>query len=43
MPPDVAKRFIVYAASLGHAITYEDIYGPPLLTHCSSDGKEEGH
>lgn len=41
MPPDVAKRLIVYAATLGHAVTYEDIYGPPLLTDCSTGQKAE--
>ena len=29
MPPDVAKRLIGYAATLGHTVTYDDIYGPP--------------
>ncbi len=28
VPPDSAKRLIVFAKGLGHAITYEDIYGP---------------
>lgn len=26
--PDVAKRLIGWARSLGHVVTYEDIYGP---------------
>jgi putative transcriptional regulator len=26
MPPDVAGRFIEFARSLGHAITYDDVY-----------------
>jgi len=28
MPPAVAKRLITFAASIGHEIHYEDIYGP---------------
>lgn len=28
VPPDVAKRLIAWARSLGHVVTYEDIYGP---------------
>ena len=28
MPPDVSKRLIAFAASLGHEVRYEDIYGP---------------
>jgi putative transcriptional regulator len=31
VPPDAAKRLIVFAASRGVAITYEDIYGPVRL------------
>jgi len=27
MPPGVAKRLISFAASLGHPVSYEDIYG----------------
>lgn len=30
MPPDAAKRLIDYAAGLGHAITFNDIYAPEL-------------
>lgn len=29
VPPDSAKRLIAYALSLGHLVTYEDIYGKP--------------
>jgi putative transcriptional regulator len=28
MPPDVAKRLIAFAESRGHAVTFNDIYGP---------------
>lgn len=28
MPPDVARRLIVFAAGKGLVIGYEDIYGP---------------
>jgi len=28
MPPDVARRLIDYAASLGHVLTFNDIYMP---------------
>ena len=41
VPPEIAKRLIVYAATLGHTVSYEDIYGPPLLTHCSAGHKTE--
>jgi putative transcriptional regulator len=27
VPPDSARRLIVYARSLGHTVTFEDIYG----------------
>jgi len=42
VPPEIAKRLIVYAATLGHAVSYDDIYGPPLLTHCGTGHKTEG-
>lgn len=29
VPPDAAKRLITYAKTLGHDITYDDIYGAP--------------
>lgn len=28
VPPDVARRLIAYAHGLGHAITFDDVYGP---------------
>lgn len=28
VPPETAKRLIAWARSLGHVVTYEDIYGP---------------
>jgi putative transcriptional regulator len=28
MPPDVAKRLIVFARSKGHEVTFTDVYGP---------------
>lgn len=31
MPPDVAKRLIVFAASFGQSVSFEDIYGMPEL------------
>lgn len=30
IPPDVARRLIVFAADRGLAVCYEDIYGPAL-------------
>lgn len=27
VPPDAAKRLIAYAKTLGHEVSYEDIYG----------------
>lgn len=39
VPPDVAKRLIAYAASLGHSVTYEDIYGPATQV-ISTEGQE---
>lgn len=29
VPPESAKRLIEYARSLGHVVTYDDIYGAP--------------
>jgi putative transcriptional regulator len=29
MPPDVAGRLIEYAKSIGHEITYDDVYRAP--------------
>lgn len=29
MPPDVAGKLIGYAKSLGHVVTYDDIYSKP--------------
>lgn len=31
MPPEVATRLIAYAKTLGHEITFNDVYGPALL------------
>lgn len=28
VPPAAASRLIAYARSLGHVVTYDDIYGP---------------
>jgi len=32
VPPETAKRLISWAKSLGHVVTYEDIYGPADLS-----------
>lgn len=32
MPPDVAARLIAYAQTLGHTITYNDVYQLPSPT-----------
>jgi putative transcriptional regulator len=32
VPPEAAKRLIAYAQSLGHVVTYEDIYGAATPT-----------
>jgi len=29
VPPDAAKKLIVYAKTLGHDVSFEDIYGAP--------------
>jgi putative transcriptional regulator len=29
VPPDVARRLITYAASLGVPLTFDDVYTPP--------------
>jgi len=35
MPPEVARKLITYAHGLGHAITFDDVYGPlPALPRC---------
>jgi|GEM_PF-567267 len=36
IPPDAAKRLIVYAADLGHLVTYEEIYGPAITAQASA-------
>ena len=28
IPPDMAKRLIGFAKTMGHEVTYEDVYGP---------------
>lgn len=30
VPPDAAKRLIAYAKTLGHEVTFNDIYAPEL-------------
>ena len=30
VPPEVAKKLIGFAAGLGHALTYDDVYGPAV-------------
>jgi putative transcriptional regulator len=32
VPPEVAKRIISIAASLGKDLTYEDVYGPAMAS-----------
>ena len=32
MPPDMARRLIDYAHSLGHVLTFNEIYMPELAT-----------
>lgn len=32
VPPETAKRLIAFAASLGYAVSFEDIYGSPIAT-----------
>lgn len=29
VPPEVAKRLIIFAGKRGHALTFDDIYGAP--------------
>lgn len=31
VPPEAAKKLIAFASTLGHAVTFEDIYGAPSL------------
>ena len=31
VPPDMARRLISFAASRGHQVTYDEIYGMPEL------------
>lgn len=37
VPPESAKRLIVFAKGLGHAVTYEDIYGPADAANDASE------
>jgi putative transcriptional regulator len=50
IPSDAAKRLIAYAASIGHVVTYDEIYGPvstpkaaraktPQSTHGTANGE----
>jgi putative transcriptional regulator len=32
VPPEVAKRLIAFALTLGHEVSFDDIYGPPLAS-----------
>ncbi|MFC3107379.1 helix-turn-helix domain-containing protein [Undibacterium arcticum] len=36
VPPDVARRLIEYAEKLGHAITFNDVYGMDQVAHHES-------
>ena len=38
VPPDAAKRLIIYAKTLGHVITFDDIYGAPTLQDQATQG-----
>ncbi len=40
MPPDVAKRLIAFGATLGHTVTYDDVYGPPPVPRRRASDKE---
>lgn len=44
MPPDVAKRLIAFAATMGHKIGYDDVYGVPnvaqSLAECAQAATE---
>jgi len=43
VPPDAAKRLIEYAASLGHTITFDSIYGDlPDAAHNSLPTDQRG-
>jgi putative transcriptional regulator len=41
VPPEAAKRLITFARSLGQAVTYEDIYGPPDLATQTAPAAQE--
>lgn len=40
VPPDAAKRLIVFAASHGHEVTYEQIYGVATAADAASPKAE---
>lgn len=42
VPPETAKRLIGWARSLGHVVTYEDIYGPADAPTDTSTQAEAG-
>lgn len=39
VPPGVAARLIAYAQTLGHAITFNDIYEPELIPALANTGQ----
>lgn len=42
VPPESAKRLILFAKGLGHAVTYEDIYGSAEAASDTSAAQTEG-
>lgn len=42
IPPDVARRLIVFATERGLPVTYEDIYGPALANTAQPAGESVG-
>lgn len=40
VPPEVARRLIAFAATLGVQLSYEDIYGPAIAQAAAAPGDE---
>ena len=43
VPPEVAKRLITFAASLGHAVSFDDIYGAAPMPTAMAIRQEPTH
>ena len=42
MPPDMAKKLIAFAKTLGHVVTFDDIYGAPTDAETGTEATAAG-